>query len=93
MNSQLLAQLATTNQLVVAEFGASDRRDPAQPVGPAAAKPYKDWLPQVKTYPGEPDRLPEAFLAQYHLYVQQQNVPASERVHQLTSKLAGPAQT
>jgi hypothetical protein len=38
MNTQLLAQLATTNQLVDAALDAADRRDPAQPVGPVAVK-------------------------------------------------------
>ncbi len=93
MNTQLLAQQATTNQLVVAALGAADRRDPAQPVGPVAVKPCKDWLPQVKAYAysGEPDRSPEAFLAQYHLHVQQQNVPASERTRRPIGKLAATA--
>ncbi len=93
MNTQLMAQLAAANQLVAAALGAVDRRDPAPPVSPAAVKPFKDWLPQVKAYAGEADRTPEAFLAQYYLYARQQNVPSSERARQLIGKLTGPAQT
>jgi hypothetical protein len=58
-------------------LGAVDRRDPAPHDKPDAARPFKDWLPQVKPsgYSGETDRTPQAFLAQYYLYVRQQNVP------------------
>jgi len=94
MNSQLMAQLAAANQLVVAALGAADRRDsaPPPPVGPAVTKPFKDWLPQVTPYSGESDRTPEAFLAQYYLYVRQHHVPATERARQLIGKLTGLAQ-
>ena len=93
LNTQLMAQLAAANQLVVAALGAMDRRDPAQPVSTAAAKPFKDWLPQVEAYAGEAHRAPEAFLAQFYLYARQNNVPATERARQLIGKLTGPAQT
>ena len=95
MNSQLMAQLAAANQLIVAALGAADRRDsaPPPPVGPAVTKPFKDWLPQVTPFSGETDRTPEAFLAQYYLYVRQQRVPAAERARQLIGKLTGLAQS
>jgi len=93
MNTQLMAQLAAANQLVAAALGAVDRRDPAPPVSPATAKPFKDWLPQVEAYAGEAHRAPEAFLAQFYLYARQNNVPATERARQLIGKLTGPAQT
>ena len=76
-----------------AALGALDRRDPVPPVSPAAAKPFRDWLPQVEAYAGEAHRAPEAFLAQFYLYARQNNVPASERARQLIGKLTGPAQT
>ena len=57
MNTQLM-------ELVTATLGAVAHRDPASPVSPAAVKPFKDWLPQVKAYSGEADRTPEAFLPQ-----------------------------
>jgi hypothetical protein len=88
MNTQLMAQLVT------AVLGAMDRRDPAPPVSPAAAaKPFRDWLPQVEAYVGEAQRAPEAFLAQFYPNARQNNVPASERARQLIGKLTGPAQT
>ena len=93
MNTQLMAQLAAANQLVTAALGAMDRRDPVPPVSPVAAKPFRDWLPQVEAYAGEAHRAPEAFLAQFYLYARQNNVPASERARQLIGKLTGPAQT
>ena len=86
MNTQLM-------DLVTATLGAVTCRDSASPASPAAVKPFKDWLPQVKSYSGETDRTPEAFLDQYYLYVRQQNVPASERTRQLIGKLTGPAQS
>ena len=75
MNSQLLAQLAAANQLVAAALGAMDRRDPAPPVSPVEAKPFKDWLPQVEACAGEAHRAPEAFLAQFYLYARQNEGP------------------
>ena len=95
MNSQLMAQLATATQLIAAALGTADRRDSATPppVVPAVTKPFKDWLPQVTPYSGESDRTPEAFLAQYYLYVRQQRVPAAERARQLIGKLTGLAQS
>lgn len=89
MNTQLMAQLATA----IAALGVVDRRDTAPPVNPAAAKPFKDWLPQVEAYTGEAHRSPEAFLAQFYLYAKQNNVPAAERTRQLIGKLTGAAQT
>ena len=85
VNTQLVA-------LVTAALGAVERREPAPLIGPTMGKPFKDWLPQVKAYAGEPDRTPEAFLTQYYLYARQQNVPAAERARQLINKLTGPAQ-
>jgi hypothetical protein len=98
MNTQLLAQLATTNQLVVAALGVVDgrSRDPAQAVSSPAAKPFKDWLQQVEAYAGEAHRAPEAFLAQFYqiyLYARQNNVPSTERARQLIGKLTGATQT
>ena len=46
-------------ELVTAALGAVDRRDPAPNDKPDAARPLKDWLPQVKPYSGETDRTPE----------------------------------
>jgi hypothetical protein len=40
-------------QLVAATWNAEN---------PRRSSPFKDWLPQVKAYAGEPDRTPEAFL-------------------------------
>lgn len=90
LNSELVAQLTASNQLFTAALGAMDRRDSAPPVGSMAVKPYKDWLPQVGPFSGEPDRSPEAFLTQYYLYAR--NIPASERTRQLIGKLTGSAQ-
>ncbi len=65
LNAQLMAQMA---QLVSAVCTA-DRRDSAPPAPEPAAKPYKDYLPEVKQYSGEqPAVIPEAFLAQFRLY-------------------------
>lgn len=85
MNTQLMG-------LVTAALGAADRRDPTPRDTKDGARPFKDWLPQVKPYAGETDRTPEAFLAQYYLYARQQNVPSTERTRQLIGKLTGPAQ-
>ncbi len=95
MNTQLLAQLAATNQLVVAALGVVDGRgrDPAPAVSSPVAKPVRDWLPQVEAYAGEAHRAPEAFLAQFYLYARQNNVPSTERARQLIGKLTGAAQT
>jgi hypothetical protein len=57
MNAQLMG-------LVTAALGAADRRDPPPRDTKDGARPFKDWLPQVKPYAGETDRTPEAFLAQ-----------------------------
>ncbi len=95
VNSHLLAQLATTNQLVVATLGVVDGRgrDPAPAGSSPAAKPFKDWLQQVEAYASEAHRAPEAFLAQFYLYAWQNNVPSTERACQLIGKLTGAAQT
>ena len=56
MNTQLMAQLAATNQLVAAALGSMDRRDPSPLVSLEVAKPFKQvqgWLQQVEAYAGE----------------------------------------
>jgi hypothetical protein len=63
-----MAQLATA----IAALGVEDRCDPAPPVSPSAAKPFKDLLPQVEAYAGEAHRAPEAILAQIYLYSRHQ---------------------
>jgi hypothetical protein len=89
MNAQLMAQLTTA----IAALGVVDRRDPAPAASPAAAKPFKDWLPQVEAYAGEAHRTPEAFLAEFYLYAKHNSVPANERARQLIGKLTGAAKT
>ena len=77
-----------------------DRRDSAPTPPLTAAKPFKDWLPQVVAYSGELDRAPKAFLAQFYLYAQQNAVPAVAKCRSLLraarqsiGKLTGAAQT
>ena len=58
---------------------------------PAAAKPFKDYLPQLPVYTGETSGLPEAFLAAFRVLARQAGIPLDERTRQLCAKLAGNA--
>ena len=86
-----MAQLATASQLVSLVLGTVDRRTSAPLASQPEAKPFKDWIPQVNMCSGEDSRTPEAFLAQFHLYVRKNFVPDTERARQLIGKITGPA--
>ena len=72
-----------------------DRRDSAPPVGSMAVKPYKDWLPQVGPFSGEPDRSPDGPIIGANITCMlgtSLTEVDSERTRQLIGKLTGPAQ-